>query len=180
MLQSLLSPVRFLNHLDCGFFQIGEAFRKTSKRRVPVVGFVLRRLERVPLLLRSPLQNLDVLLLGLPWAGLILLVHAIAGGVALAVAGPKRAAYALGELMPTSGGTGDSDPFAKLQVGVFIRTGTMNEAAGKATEDLRERLEDLRDALLANEPAKAKQLLPAVEDAYRKCRDCYPQTETIN
>lgn len=68
----------------------------------------------------------------------------------------------------------------KLQVGVFIRTGTMNEAAGKATEDLRERLEDLRDALLANEPAKAKQLLPAVEDAYRKCRDCYPQSQTNN
>ena len=61
----------------------------------------------------------------------------------------------------------------KLQVGVFIRTGTMNEAAGKATEDLRERLEDLRDALLADDVAKAKQFLPTVEEAYRKCRDCY-------
>lgn len=67
----------------------------------------------------------------------------------------------------------------KLQVGVFLRTGTMNEAAGKATEDLRERLEDLRDALLANDIPKAKQFLPTVEDAYRKCRDCYEDINTI-
>lgn len=52
-----------------------------------------------------------------PWAGLILLILAIACGVALAVIGPKRAAYALGELMPTSGGTGDTDPFARYGVG---------------------------------------------------------------
>jgi hypothetical protein len=61
----------------------------------------------------------------------------------------------------------------KLQVGVFIRTGRMDAEAGKATEDLRERLEDLRDALLADELDKAKELLPAVEEAYRKCRDQY-------
>jgi uncharacterized protein len=61
----------------------------------------------------------------------------------------------------------------KLQVGVFIRTGKMGAEAGKATEDLRERLEDLRDALLANELEKAKELLTPVEDEYRKCRACY-------
>jgi len=62
----------------------------------------------------------------------------------------------------------------KLQVGVFIRTGRMDPEAGQATEDLRERLEELRDAILANDLGKAKELLPPVETAYRKCRDCYP------
>ena len=70
----------------------------------------------------------------------------------------------------------------KLQVGVFIRTGTMDAEAGKATEDLRERLEELRDALLADDLAKAKELLAPVEEAYRKCRDCYqpPQTKSAS
>lgn len=61
----------------------------------------------------------------------------------------------------------------KLQVGVFIRTGRMDPEAGHATEDLRERLEELRDALLADDVAKAKELLVPVEAAYRKCRDHY-------
>lgn len=61
----------------------------------------------------------------------------------------------------------------KLQVGVFIRTGTMDAETSKATEDLRERLEELRDAILANDLAKAKELLTPVEEAYRKCRHCY-------
>lgn len=61
----------------------------------------------------------------------------------------------------------------KLQVGVFIRTGKMDAESSKATEDLRERLEDLRDALLENDLAKAKDLLPTVEEAYRKCRAAY-------
>jgi hypothetical protein len=61
----------------------------------------------------------------------------------------------------------------KLQVGVFIRTGKMDAAAGLATEDLRERLEELRDALLANSLAVAKAMLPQVEKAYRRCRSSY-------
>jgi uncharacterized protein len=65
----------------------------------------------------------------------------------------------------------------KLQVGVFIRTGKMDAETGKATEDLRERLEDLRDALLANELGRAKELLTPVEEAYRKCRDSYRPME---
>jgi hypothetical protein len=65
----------------------------------------------------------------------------------------------------------------KLQVGVFIRTGSMDPEAGKITEDLRERLEDLRDALLADDLAKAKELLPIVEKAYVKCRDCFKFNE---
>ena len=65
----------------------------------------------------------------------------------------------------------------KLQVGVFIRTGSMDPDAGKITEDLRERLEDLRDALLADDLTKAKELLPIVEKAYGKCRACFKFNE---
>jgi uncharacterized membrane protein YraQ (UPF0718 family) len=66
----------------------------------------------------------------------------------------------------------------KVQVGVFIRTGTMDAEAGKATEDLRERLEELRDALLADDLPRAKELLAPVEEAYRKCRDRYQSSQT--
>jgi hypothetical protein len=61
----------------------------------------------------------------------------------------------------------------KLQVGALIRTGEMDTEAGKAAEDFRERLEEVRDALLANDVAGAKAMLPKVEEAYRKCRDAY-------
>ena len=62
----------------------------------------------------------------------------------------------------------------KLQVGVFIRTGQMDAETGKLTEDLRERLEELRDALLADDLDKARELVDPVEQAYRKFRDRYP------
>jgi uncharacterized protein len=61
----------------------------------------------------------------------------------------------------------------KLQVGVFIRTGHLDPEAGKLTEDLRERLEDLRDALLAGKVQEAKGIVPTVEAAYRACRAAY-------
>jgi uncharacterized membrane protein YraQ (UPF0718 family) len=64
----------------------------------------------------------------------------------------------------------------KLQVGVFIRTGQLNPEITQCTEDLRERLEDVRDALLAGDRSQAKGLLPKVEEAYRKCRDAYMLT----
>jgi uncharacterized protein len=62
---------------------------------------------------------------------------------------------------------------------VFIRAGRMNPEATQATEDLRERLEELRDALLANNLAEAKEMLPKVEKAYRRCRSLY-QTDARN
>ena len=61
----------------------------------------------------------------------------------------------------------------KLQVGAFIRTGKMEPEAGEAAEDLRERLEELRDTLLAGDIDGAKAMLPKVEEAYHKCRDAY-------
>jgi uncharacterized protein len=61
----------------------------------------------------------------------------------------------------------------KLQVGVLIRTGQIDPEVTQATEDLRERLEDLRDALLADNLTEARATVPKVEEAYRKCRAMY-------
>lgn len=45
---------------------------------------------------------------------------------------------------------------------------------GQITEELRERLEELRDALLADNLSEAKdEHLPKVEEAYRRCREAY-------
>jgi uncharacterized membrane protein YraQ (UPF0718 family) len=66
----------------------------------------------------------------------------------------------------------------KLQVGAFIRTGRMEEEAAKATEDLREELESLRDAILAGDLAEAKAGLPKLDVAYRKCREAYLPSST--
>jgi hypothetical protein len=61
----------------------------------------------------------------------------------------------------------------KLQVGVFLRSRRLDPEVSKITADLRERLEELRDALLADDPKAARETLPKVEAAYRKCRDAY-------
>jgi uncharacterized protein len=78
------------------------------------------------------------------------------------------------------GGNGDPPDRAvaflltrELQVGVFIRSGTMDPETSRATEDLREHWEELRDVLLADDLVKAKERLGPVEEAYRKCRDRY-------
>jgi transglutaminase-like putative cysteine protease len=52
-----------------------------------------------------------------PWVGLSVLVLLFGVSAALIVVGPKRAAFALGEWMPTSGGTGETDPFARYGLG---------------------------------------------------------------
>jgi uncharacterized membrane protein YraQ (UPF0718 family) len=67
----------------------------------------------------------------------------------------------------------------KLQVGVFIRTGRIDAQATKVTEDLRECLEDVRDDLLAGKLAEAKDKLPGLEEAYRKCRAAYESIGAI-
>lgn len=84
----------------------------------------------------------------LPWVGLGLLVLAVGGGVALAVVGPKRATAALGELMPTSGGTGDTDPFARYGIGDGPEetAGENAKAAGMVETD--KMIEDNKNALI--------------------------------
>ncbi|MFO0823977.1 MAG: transglutaminase domain-containing protein [Gemmataceae bacterium] len=52
-----------------------------------------------------------------PWGGLCILVVAISAALVLAIIGPKRSAVALGELVPTSGGTGETDIFARSGIG---------------------------------------------------------------
>jgi hypothetical protein len=61
----------------------------------------------------------------------------------------------------------------KLQVGVFIRTGRMDPEVSAASEDLRAELEEARDALRADRLAEAKEMLPHIEKAYRRCRASY-------
>jgi hypothetical protein len=58
----------------------------------------------------------------------------------------------------------------KLQVGVFIRTGRTDPEVANVTDDLRERLEEVRDALLADDRDGARGLLPKVEESYRRYR----------
>jgi hypothetical protein len=61
----------------------------------------------------------------------------------------------------------------KLQVGVVIRTGKLDPQARQVAEDLRERLEQLRDALLQQRLDDARAAVPQVEDSYRVCRRSY-------
>lgn len=61
----------------------------------------------------------------------------------------------------------------KLQVGVYIRDFAVTADQASSADDLRERLEELRDAMLAADAEGAKAMLPKVEAAYRACRDAY-------
>ena len=53
----------------------------------------------------------------LPWLGLSLLGLCLVAALALVIVGPKRTALALGEWLPTSGGTGQTDLFARYGIG---------------------------------------------------------------
>lgn len=61
----------------------------------------------------------------------------------------------------------------KLQVGVLLRSGSLDPQASKVAEELRELLEEMRDALLANDLEQARQLIQSVEQAHRACRQRY-------
>jgi len=84
----------------------------------------------------------------IPWAGLVLLVLTVAGGVALALVGPKRAAYALGELMPTSGGTGETDPFARYGVGDGPEETAGDDAKAAGMVETDKMIEDNKNSLI--------------------------------
>ncbi|MBM3980698.1 MAG: hypothetical protein FJ304_10510 [Planctomycetes bacterium] len=62
----------------------------------------------------------------------------------------------------------------KLQVGVYIRDFAVTADQAKAVDDLREELEEVRDALIAGNTEGAKAALPKLEEAYRKCKEAYP------
>lgn len=64
----------------------------------------------------------------------------------------------------------------KVQVGVFLRTGRLDPETARVTDALREHIEQIRDALIANDPERAKSLLRTLEEVYRECRNHYMQT----
>src|SRR5207244_6392008 len=49
----------------------------------------------------------------LPWLALFLVLGLVGSVLGLVAVGPQRAAHVLGEWLPTSGGTGGYDPFAR-------------------------------------------------------------------
>ncbi len=62
----------------------------------------------------------------------------------------------------------------KLEVGVFLRTPGVTAAQSKAAEDLREALEAVRDALIADDRDGARrELQETMEPAYRACRAAF-------
>jgi uncharacterized membrane protein YraQ (UPF0718 family) len=61
----------------------------------------------------------------------------------------------------------------KLQVGELLRTLRYDEEVAQKTDDLREAMEKVRDALLAGEHAEAKKLIAEVEKSYQACRGAY-------
>jgi hypothetical protein len=68
----------------------------------------------------------------------------------------------------------------KLQVGVFIRTGVIDPEQTKVSDDLRECLEELRDAMLADDIKPAKNLLPKVDASYRQFRAVFESKYPMN
>jgi hypothetical protein len=81
------------------------------------------------------------------WEMALLGVLAVAA-LSLTVIGPKRVAFALAELMPTSGGTGNTDPFARYGIGDGPEevAGDNARAAGMVETD--KMIEDNKNALI--------------------------------
>jgi hypothetical protein len=83
-----------------------------------------------------------------PWLGLTLLIILLGGAVALVVVGPKRAAFALGELMPTSGGTGETDPFARYGIGDGPEETAGDDAKAAGIVETDKMIEDNKNSLI--------------------------------
>lgn len=61
----------------------------------------------------------------------------------------------------------------KVQVGVFLRDFHWNAETAKTTEDYREELELIRDALIADDLPEAKKIVAREGQSYRKFRDAF-------
>lgn len=61
----------------------------------------------------------------------------------------------------------------RLEVGVVLRGGTLSREARLRADELRDRLEEVRDALNAGKLAEAKAMVSKVEKAHDRCRDIY-------
>lgn len=86
--------------------------------------------------------------LRLPYREAVVFGVLAVAAAAVAAAGPKRVMLSLGELAPTSGGTGDTDPFARYGVGDGPEetAGDNAKAAGMVETD--KMIEDNKDALI--------------------------------
>jgi hypothetical protein len=83
-----------------------------------------------------------------PWIGLSLLVLAVGVALALAFIGPKRAGFALGEWLPTSGGTGDTDPFARYGIGDGPEEMAGDDAKAAGMVETDRMIEDNKNSLI--------------------------------
>jgi protein-glutamine gamma-glutamyltransferase len=84
----------------------------------------------------------------LPWIGISILIFAVSSSVVLAIVGPKQAAFALGELMPTSGGTGDTDPFARYGIGDGPEETSGDNAKAAGMVESEKMIEDNKNSLI--------------------------------
>lgn len=83
-----------------------------------------------------------------PWAGLLVLALAVGAGVVVSVVGPRRAAVALGEWVPTSGGTGETDPFARYGVGDGPEEAAGDDARAAGMVETEQMIEDNEQSLV--------------------------------
>ena len=83
-----------------------------------------------------------------PWLGLSALALLLGGAVALAAVGPKRAAVSLGEWMPTSGGTGETDPFARYGIGNGPEETAGEDAKAAGMVETDKMIEDSKNSLI--------------------------------
>jgi hypothetical protein len=86
--------------------------------------------------------------LRLPYREAVVFGALAAVAVAVLVAGPKRVMLTLGELVPTSGGTGDTDPFARYGVGDGPEEVAGDNARTAGMVESEKMIEDNKDALV--------------------------------
>jgi transglutaminase-like putative cysteine protease len=86
--------------------------------------------------------------LRLPYREAVVFGVLAAAAGAVAVAGPKRVVLSLGELVPTSGGTGETDPFARYGVGDGPEEVAGDDARAAGMVETDKMIEDNRNALI--------------------------------
>lgn len=82
------------------------------------------------------------------WVGLGVLGLLLGLSLAVIVVGPQKTVYVLGEWLPTSGGTGDTDPFARSGIGDGPEEAAGDNAQAAGMVDTEKLIEDNRNALI--------------------------------
>lgn len=86
--------------------------------------------------------------LRLPYREVVLFGLVAAVALTVVIAGPKRVMLTLGELLPTSGGTGDTDPYARYGVGIGPEEVAGDNARSAGMVETEKAIEDNKDALV--------------------------------